>query len=106
MSNIDDFEAIVELESQSYNKNEFANLDFSIPTLNAKPKKLPLVIKLLQNLPNGKSKIADLPNGRKAMGGVAPSTPPPAKSVYDFNFCLYPMSFLKAVCYLKCAFFK
>ena len=41
--NSDDFEALVKLESQSDNKNEFPYLDFSIRALNVKPKKLPLV---------------------------------------------------------------
>ena len=43
---IADFEALVKLKSQSDSKNELANLDFSTPTLNVKPKKLPLSVKL------------------------------------------------------------
>ena len=86
ISNVDDFHAPVELESQSDNENELANLDFSTPTLNVKPKKLPLIIKLLQKLPNGTKMLQNLPNGEKNcrftewsdnIGGVAPLTPPP-----------------------------
>ena len=62
ISNIDDIEVLVELESQSDNKNELANLDFSTRTLNVKPKKLPLITKLLQKLPNGTKILLNLPN--------------------------------------------
>ena len=85
ISNIDDFEALVELESQSDNKNELASHDFSTPTLNVKPKKLPLIIKQLQKLPNGTKIFQNLPNGKKyyrfteqseSIEGVSHTTPP------------------------------
>ena len=60
-SNIDDLEALVELDS----KNELTNLDFTIPTLNLKPKKLLLGIKLLQKLLNCTKILQNLPNGKK-----------------------------------------
>jgi len=47
------FEAFVEFESQFDNKSELANLEFSTSALNFKTKKIPLGIKLLQDLPNG-----------------------------------------------------
>ena len=50
--NIDDFEPLVQFESQSDNKTGLTNLDFSTRALYVKPKKLPLGIILLQNLPN------------------------------------------------------
>ena len=66
-SNIDTFIALVELENQSDNKYELANLEFSTRTLNVKPKKLPLDIKLLQNLPNGTKLWQNLRNGKKLL---------------------------------------
>ena len=90
ISNVDNFEALVELESQSDNKYELDNLDFSTSTLNVKPKKLPLGIELLKNLPNGKNFLQNLPSGKKILQiyrmerehwGATPPTPP-AKSVY------------------------
>ena len=67
ISNIDDFEARLELESQYDNKNELANLDFSTPTLNVKPKKLTLGIKLLHKLSTGTKLLQNLPNGKKKL---------------------------------------
>ena len=67
ISNIHNFDALAELESQSDRKYELANLDFSTPTLNVKPKKLLLDIKLLQNLPNGTKVLQSLPNGKKIL---------------------------------------
>ena len=40
-SDIDNLEALIDLESHSHNKYEFANLHFTIRTLNVKPEKLP-----------------------------------------------------------------
>ena len=57
----------MELEGQYDNKNELTNRDFSILTLNVKPKKLPLGIKLLQKLPNGTKILQKLPNGEKKL---------------------------------------
>ena len=42
-SNIDNFQALVELESQSDNKYELTNLDFSTSKLNVKPESNHLV---------------------------------------------------------------
>ena len=67
ISNIDDFEALVELESQSDNKYELANVDFSTRALNVKPEILPLGIELLQNLPNGTKLLQNLPDGKKIL---------------------------------------
>ena len=91
MSNIDNFEALVELVSQSDNKYEIANPDFSTSTLNIKPKKLPLGIKQLQNIPNGTKLLQNLPNCKKILQiyrtelkhwGVSHPRTPPAKSIY------------------------
>ena len=62
VSSIANFEALVEFESQSDSKYELTNLDFSTRTLKFKPKKLPLGIKLLQNLPNGTKFLQNLSN--------------------------------------------
>ena len=67
ISNIDNFEALVELERQSDNRYKLANHDFSTRTLNVKPKKLSLGIKLVQNLPNGTKLLQKLPNGKKIL---------------------------------------
>ena len=71
ISNIDDFEAHVEPESQPDSKNELANLDFSTTILNVKPKKQPLGIKLLQDLPNGKKKVPIFQMEQKHWGVTA-----------------------------------
>ena len=64
ISNIENFEALAKLESQSDNKYEPANLDSSTCTLNVKLKKLPISIKLLQNLWTGTKLLQNLPNGK------------------------------------------
>ena len=85
ISNTDNFEGFIEFESQSDSKNELASLDFASRTLNIKPRKLPLAVKLLQNLTNGTKSLQNLPNGKKILQiyrmerkrwGVAPPTPP------------------------------
>ena len=67
ISNVDNFEVLVELKSQSDNKYELPNVDFSTPTLNLKPKTLLLGIKLVPNLPNCKEILKSLPNGKEIL---------------------------------------
>ena len=67
ISNIDNSGALVELESQSDSKCELANLYFSSRTLNVKPKRLLLGIKLLQNVPNGTKLLQNSPNFKKLL---------------------------------------
>ena len=93
ISNIDNLEALAEVDSQSDSRYELANLDFSTRALNIKPKKLPRGIKLLQNLPIGTKLLQNLPNGKKISliyrmeqkhWGVEPPSPS-AKSYMLFN---------------------
>ena len=98
ISNIHNFEALDELESQSDRKYELANLDFSTPTLNVKPTKLLIGIKLLQNLPNGTKVLQNLPNGKKILqiyqmegkhwGRLSHPLHSPAKSDYGCTHCI------------------
>ena len=67
---------LFKLESQSNNKNELASLEFPTPALKFKPKKLPLGMILLQNLPSI-TKMSKFTEWKEIIGeGVALLRPP------------------------------